>query len=67
MLVMIKKSTIGHVKAHYNTAMVHAGSVPMVLTIDVHPPGIYSIRFVSSTGDEDTVTYNITDIKTDGK
>ena len=38
----------------------------MILTIYVHPPGTYSIRIVSSTGDEDTVTYNITDIKTDG-
>ena len=46
--------------------IIDTGFVPMILTSDVHPSGIYSIHFVSSAGDEDTVIYNMTSRKTDG-
>ena len=39
----------------YNT-----GNAPMVLTRIVSPPGNQSVRIVSSTGEESTVSYSIT-------
>ena len=44
----------------------HAGFVPMVLTIDVSPAGMHSVRIVTSTRGNDTVTYTITDTETEG-
>ena len=44
----------------------HAGFVPMVLTIDVSPVGMHSVRIVTSTRGNDTVTYTITDTETEG-
>ena len=44
-----------------------AGSIPIVLTINVHPSGTYSLHIVTSTAREDTVTYTITDKEVDGK
>ena len=38
----------------------NAGNVPMVLSIIVSPPGNQSVRIVSSTGEESTVSYSIT-------
>ena len=38
----------------------NAGNVPMVLTRIVSPPGNQSVRIVSSTGEESTVSYSIT-------
>ena len=36
----------------------------MVLSVNVSPPGGHSVRIVTSTAGEDTVHYNVTDIKT---
>ena len=44
----------------------HAGFVPMVLTIDVSPACMHSVRIVTSTRGNDTVTYTITDTETEG-
>ena len=44
----------------------HAGFVPMVLTIDVSPASMHSVRIVTSTRGNDTVTYTITDTETEG-
>ena len=43
------------------------GNVPMVLTSTVSPPGSHSVRIVSSSGAEDTVTYTIADSNTDSE
>ena len=43
------------------------GNVPMVLTSNVSPPGSHSVRIVSSSGAEDTVTYSIADSNTDSE
>ena len=39
----------------------------MILSIDVSPPGIYSLRIVTLKNGEDTVSYNITDTETVGE
>ena len=39
----------------------------MILSIDVSPPGIYSVRIVTLNNGEDTVSYNITDTETVGE
>ena len=39
----------------------------MVLTSNVSPPGSHSVRIVSSSGAEDTVTYSITNSNTDSE
>ena len=43
-----------------------AGFVPLVLTVNVSPPGGHSVRIVASSGGEDTVSYIISDTKTEG-
>ena len=44
-----------------------AGFVPLVLTVNVSPPGGHSVRIVASSGGEDTVSYTISDTKTEGE
>ena len=44
------------------------GSVPILLTSNVSPPGSqFNVTILASNGGEDTVTYNITNTKTDGE
>ena len=38
-----------------------------MVTGSVSPPGSHSVRVVASTGDEDIVIYNISDVESDGK
>jgi hypothetical protein len=44
----------------FNGGLLHSCFVPMVLSINVSPPGTYSLRIVKDAGEEDTVMYNIT-------
>ena len=44
-----------------------SGFVPLVLTVNVSPPGGHSVRIVASSGGEDTVSYTISDTKTEGE
>ena len=39
----------------------------MVLTVNVSPPGIHSLRMISHSGQEETIPYNITDTDSDGE
>ena len=39
----------------------------MVLTVNVSPPGSHSLRMISQSGEEETVSYNITDTDSDGQ
>ena len=42
-----------------NTSCLCVGSLPLVLTNDVSPPGNHSVRIVASTGPEATVLFFI--------
>ncbi|CAI8019901.1 hypothetical protein GBAR_LOCUS11921 [Geodia barretti] len=44
----------------FNGGQLHSCNAPMVLTRIVSPPGNQSVRIVSSTGEESTVSYSIT-------
>ena len=44
-----------------------SGTLPLVFTIRVSPPGAHSVRILSSTGGEQIVPYTITKVDTDGK
>ena len=50
-----------------HSMFLNAGSLPMVLTSNVSPPGVYSLRIVASTGGEHTIFYNITTESTQSK
>ena len=41
------------------------GTLPLVLTINVSPPGKHFVRIVSSTGGDDTVSYTVRDTDSD--
>ena len=44
------------------------GNLPILLTGNVSPPGSqFNVTILASTGGEDTVTYDITNTKTDGE
>ena len=39
----------------------------MILTVGVSPVGTHSVTIVTSDGRDDTISYTITDIESDGK
>ena len=50
-----------------NISFSNAGFVPMILTVGVSPVGTHSVTIVTSDGRDDTISYTITDIESDGK
>ena len=58
---------ISSASTYIHSVLLFIGSLPLVVSNDVSPPGNHSVRIIASTGGETTVSYTITTATSTGE